>query len=390
MPLQVLIKRWIPARTIEIQKNIICVHVFEKAINEGLHSKTIQNEFEKAFPDFPHGYQLSSLNFSIEGSKALETLFSLYEEIAEQLSDRIYMQCHGDSAILLLLPLSDGDPEDFWEEPLRKLQEKLIDKYDLDSRISLSDRFEDYKRLAGAYSQIRSIELLSDSKTGAGVWRVKDFPKCSSSFALDFSSMQQFYDALYLGDYEATQSILDSNLQSIYSTGYADEVIIKQIFYNFRNILLRVTLENNASMDSIEIPGYEKSAPVRKLFCSLSQCCEQICTRNLTLRETSKARFSDSVCTYIRENFTNGDLYAKMVASHFGISETTLQKIVQSSTGKTFFEYVEDLRLEKAYQLLKTTSSTVNHIAGECGFSSQNSFYKAFKRRYHQSPGAVR
>jgi len=378
------------SQTIETQKDIIRMHVFEKALNEGLHSRMIQNDFEKAFPCFPKFYQLASLNFSIQGNNVLETLVYLNEDISEQLSDKIYMQSYGDSTIIFLLPLSAEQPEDFWVAPLKKLQCLLIDKYDLDSKISLSERFEDNKRLPEAYSQIRSIDLLSDRQNSAAVWQLKDFPKRSPNLALDFSSMQQLYDSLHLGDLDAAKSILDSNLQSIHSTGFVDEVIIKQIFYNFRNILLRVKLENYEYMNSIEIPAYEQSAHVRKLFQSLAQCCEEICTRNRKLRENSKAKFSDSVCEFIRENFSSEDMYAKMVASHFSISETTLQKIVQSSVGKTFFEYVEDLRLEKAYQLLKTTSLTVSRIAEESGFSSQNSFYKAFKRRFNHSPGSMR
>jgi len=83
-------------------------------------------------------------------------------------------------------------------------------------------------------------------------------------------------------------------------------------------------------------------------------------------------------------------LYAKMAASEFGISETTLQKVIRNATGKSFFEYVEDLRLEKAKNLLKTTDENINAISAACGFSSHNSFYKAFKRRYSMSPSAVR
>lgn len=378
------------ARTIEVQKNIIRVHVFEKALSEGLHSRSLQNDFIKEFSDFPKLYQIASLNFTYQGNEVLETLVSLYDEIFRQLSDKVYKQASGDSSIIMVLPLEEGSPEDFWVEPLEKLQSLLIDKYDMDFRISLSERFGDYRRLPEAYSQIRSIDMLSDRENSAAVCQLKDFPKNFPNYALDFSSMQQLYDALNLGDFEAARSILDSNLKSIHLTGYVDEVIIKQVFYNFRNILLRVKLENYENMNSVEIPVYEQSASVRNMFGGLSKCCSEICTVSRKVRETSKARFSESVCEFILENITNEELYAKMVANHFGISETTLQKIIHASVGKTFFEYVEDLRLEKAYQLLKTTSFTINHIACECGFSSQNSFYKAFKRRYHQSPGSIR
>lgn len=378
------------AQTIELQKDIIRIHVFEKALTDGLHSRSVQSEFAKAFSDFPPYYQLASLNFQIQEDNALEVLVSMYGEISGLLSDKVYAQTYGDSALVLLLPVCADTSEDFWETPLKSLHGFLTEKYDLDFRIALSERFEDSKRLPEAYSQLRSIELLSDGQSSASIWQLRDFPKHSPYLALDFSSMQLLYDVLHLGDMEAAQSILDANLQSIQANGYTDEVVIKQVFYNFRNILMRVKLENQDSMDSVSIPVYEQSSHVRKLFISLSRCCEEICTHIRKLRESSKTRFSDSVCAFILENFSNKDLYAKMVAGHFGISETTLQKIVQSATGKTFFEYIEGLRLEKAYHLLKTTSFTVSRVADDCGFSTQNSFYKAFKRHYHQPPGALR
>jgi AraC-like DNA-binding protein len=86
----------------------------------------------------------------------------------------------------------------------------------------------------------------------------------------------------------------------------------------------------------------------------------------------------------------NTNLYTKMVTNSFQISEYRLQTIVKKWTGKSFLEYVESKRMVHAKEMLLKTSKTISQISRECGYSLENSFYKAFRRFYRQSPGEMR
>lgn len=400
------------AQTIQSQQGIIRYHLFDKALTDGLHSQRQQEEFARHFPAFPRGYQLASILFDAEGCQPdsnaahpLRTacrngrgavLFALAGEVSAFLPPEVYVQFHEENSLILVLPMKDENTPS-WEDALTGLHSKLTGKYDMDFGICLSEYFTKCQQLAEAYSQLRSIDLSSggeiwghSSQPGCVVRRFCDLKSYSPSLSLDFGSMQQLYNVLRVGDIESARSILDTNLQSLFRSGYIDEVFVKQIFYNFRNILLRIKVENSSQMLDVVIPLYDAKADIRSLFSSLTACCEAICARIEKVREDDKNQFSEAVCSFIRQNITNQELYAKMVASNFGISETTLQKIIKTSTGKTFFEYVDEQRMELACSLLKTTAAPINCIAAQCGFSSPNSFYKAFKRRYGMSPGAAR
>lgn len=78
------------------------------------------------------------------------------------------------------------------------------------------------------------------------------------------------------------------------------------------------------------------------------------------------------------------------MTDHFNINENTLQAIVQKLTGKSFFEYIEYQRMKKAEQLIRYTSIPISDIFIQCGYSTHNSFYKAFKRYHGISPSAMR
>lgn len=93
-------------------------------------------------------------------------------------------------------------------------------------------------------------------------------------------------------------------------------------------------------------------------------------------------------------DFTNDHIFdinlcVTMLADEFSISENTLQKIFRKTTGKSFYEYVESIRLNHVYHLLKNSQIPISEIAEKSGFSSYNSMYKAFKRRFNISPGAI-
>ena len=96
------------------------------------------------------------------------------------------------------------------------------------------------------------------------------------------------------------------------------------------------------------------------------------------------------VMQYIDDNIQNSNLCVNTIIDKFDISGPTLQKIVKKAANTTFSGYVEAKRLSLAYMLLSSSNIGIQEIAERCGFSSSNSFYKVFKRKYTFSPSSVR
>lgn len=89
---------------------------------------------------------------------------------------------------------------------------------------------------------------------------------------------------------------------------------------------------------------------------------------------------------YIEEHIQDPALSNGALAKHLGISEVYLRKQFQARYHTTPKQYVLDLRIRKAKQLLVDTPFTVAAIAEECGFASPYHFCRAFKRRIGQTP----
>jgi len=95
------------------------------------------------------------------------------------------------------------------------------------------------------------------------------------------------------------------------------------------------------------------------------------------------------VLKYIRNNFTN-HITVDMIAEDLGISNGYLHKLVKDETGKTLIEIINNYRVEKAKQLIRTTSSALIDIAVECGFNNRQNFHHIFKKIAGMSPQEYR
>jgi transcriptional regulator GlxA family with amidase domain len=72
------------------------------------------------------------------------------------------------------------------------------------------------------------------------------------------------------------------------------------------------------------------------------------------------------------------------------ISPSRFRHLFKDYVGVSFHKYVISLRLERARHLLRTTSYTVERIAGMLGIQDLSHFARDFKRAYGISPGATR
>ncbi len=380
------------------QKEILRRDFFEKLLNEtNLPSPEGLADFQKFFPDFPDLFQIALIHLAANAADSLDIRVSrqvvLQQQIGNHFPADVYTHFLDTSSVVILLPVADsasaGAP-DKWFDLLCNLKQLNQSSGGLVLRIALSETFRGPVQLADAYRQARHILQLSGSDEAIQVWRLSNFPVSQARFPLDYSNLQQLYNALASGQIAAVDTIIQALIRRIREFGFADELIYQQIFYNLRGVLLSIKLEMIDILASAEIPVFNRNLDFMTQLADITASCRQICQLIKAHEPNAQDTFSDSVIRFINENLANQELYTKTVTQHFNIGVTTLQKILHSATGKPFFEYVEDHRIENAYQLLTSTNLSINEIAGQCGFASYNSLYKAFQRRYNISPGSIK
>lgn len=98
----------------------------------------------------------------------------------------------------------------------------------------------------------------------------------------------------------------------------------------------------------------------------------------------------DRIMCYMQEQFANPDLTVALIAEHFGLSLSYLSTVFKRQTGKGVLQYLHQLRIREAAQLLRETDLPVKTIAERVGYSSNSTLLRSFTRLTGLSPQAYR
>lgn len=98
----------------------------------------------------------------------------------------------------------------------------------------------------------------------------------------------------------------------------------------------------------------------------------------------------NEIFRFISENRESPDLCVKMVASQFNLSISNLSHRVKKATGRNVSDYITEMRMEYAHELLKNTDYNIQTIASMVGYTQASSFVSKFKKYYSITPAEYR
>lgn len=102
------------------------------------------------------------------------------------------------------------------------------------------------------------------------------------------------------------------------------------------------------------------------------------------------AQIISRVRKYIQHNFTSYDLSLDSVADILGINPSYLSSLFKKCTGVNFIDYISDLRIALAKELLEDPLRSAGEIAERAGYESASYFTRAFKKKTGMTPTEYR
>lgn len=97
----------------------------------------------------------------------------------------------------------------------------------------------------------------------------------------------------------------------------------------------------------------------------------------------------NKVCQYIQKH-SAGDISLQKIASLVNLSESAFCKFFKRTTGKTFSDYLVDIRVGHACHLLSESDDTISEVAYQTGFDSLTYFNRVFLRKKGLRPREFR
>ncbi|EPR10501.1 helix-turn-helix domain-containing protein [Ruminiclostridium papyrosolvens] len=101
--------------------------------------------------------------------------------------------------------------------------------------------------------------------------------------------------------------------------------------------------------------------------------------------DTNRAYILSNTIEFIRLNYTN-DIRMADIAAFCQCSESYISHIFKKSMNQNINQFINQVRIDKAKQLIAETSCSFLEISGRCGFSDPNYFSSVFKMHTGLSP----
>ena len=111
---------------------------------------------------------------------------------------------------------------------------------------------------------------------------------------------------------------------------------------------------------------------------------------SLEKNRPQEAAFMQKINTLIKVNIENEDFGTEELCKAMFLSRTQLFRKMKTIVKEAPANYIRNLRLQKAKELLETSDLTISEVAYKSGFQTINHFTKVFKEQYGIPPSVYR
>lgn len=237
---------------------------------------------------------------------------------------------------------------------------------------SLADEYSkcvsiaDYSFIIGRNSVIREDELNN---------LTEDFDVINYTLAFENKFKEYDFDSLYALLDELGQ--LRPKLEKIRT--------VQDYFYACLIVLFRYAQEQRIEfIDYDDIYGYVVCSDMNGIIEYIRKAINRF--ENVGIE---KSKDVEKVEKYILENYDK-DIKLKTVAEKFCFEYSYFSKMFVKNTGKTFKQYLTDIRLQKAYKLILNSNHSMSEIAQMVGYQSYDNFSRTFVQKYGKRPIEIR
>ncbi|MDD6483260.1 MAG: helix-turn-helix domain-containing protein [Clostridiales bacterium] len=112
-------------------------------------------------------------------------------------------------------------------------------------------------------------------------------------------------------------------------------------------------------------------------------------TENITTFDNASGHKLSNIAEYIQEHYTE-DLYLDNLAETFNTTPKYMSKAIKQQIGTSFKQYLTQLRIGKAKELLISDDVKIADVGVMSGFTNHSSFVRAFKQKTGISPSEYR
>ncbi len=302
--------------------------------------------------------------------------------------------------ILIVLVLENDDYQFYREQMksyVKRVRDELIRDADIEIQFALDElcsRFFDLTNSIQHELQILDLARINEECT-CEIWCEDIIEKQHGIFypkELEYKIINNAKDGNEERVADTLKNLQIENFIRRKLTPVMSKVFLNQLYGTLLRVMQEVSIEDeeiyqfgdslNSQNDIYRL--YDDS------FSFIVNSFIRICRVITAGKKNRSMRLMSEIREFIQRNYADNNLSLSVLADKFNYSPAYLSLFFKEQMGNNFSDYLEEVRMNHAEDLLMNSFMSVSEIAEAVGYNSANTFCRAFRRIYGMSPGQYR
>jgi two-component system response regulator YesN len=315
---------------------------------------------------------------------AVKNLFTCYD--FKVLIDEAHIYCYKNTFLCFLISARNINLDQL-KNAVQKTILEIFHKHKLScsAGISFCEKAVDIPHaFACALSALKQNIYSNDNAV-----YVANFNNPTSQLSFPFRLMDKIDNSMSVLDFSAASELLNNILNVIYYMKPDYQTLQKWILQILEVIKKHAThYQVNPKLYS---DFYDKLSTILyyRHFSSIRHDMEQLLASIVSViektNETKQNKRVQKILFYLNENYTR-DVSLDELSEKFGFNTSYISSLFKSETGINITDYLSNLRIDKAKDLLISTDMKINEIAHSLGYNNVNYFHRIFKKTIGITP----
>ncbi len=273
------------------------------------------------------------------------------------------------------------------EDIIRVLNEIKIEVQiliNLGVSIGLGGRFENIKDLSVSFREaIAALRYRCFTGYNSIIPREYVEPGNDITYRYPLEREELLVYTAVIGEYDYCLKLLDEIFESLKKSSDIKPKLLSQIVTD-----ILISINRNAIEQNLNITGINQFFPTSVVFEMktlddaynyLKNGLNNFCSYIINIRNEKETEIFNSAINYVNEKYYE-DINSKKIAALFNCSYEYFKKLFKKYSEINFSDYLTKIRIEKAKELILSSSVDDDIAALKVGYEDTNVFRAAFKR----------
>lgn len=237
-------------------------------------------------------------------------------------------------------------------------------------------------------------KLYQQSKINESIQMYKASPQVNSR-VYPYEKEKALITKLKTGDTEQAKALLNDLLGYVFFAEGNNFEVVKSRALELSSLLSRAAIEGGATSDSVLkvnnqfLMSLQNITDLDDLCYKLQETIDVFTDCMFNYIPSKGNEIIKKAIRYISQNFSR-NLTLDEVADHVHLNSAYFSTLFKQSTGSSFKEYLNMVRIEESKRLLSNTDYSIIDISLATGFEDQSYFSKVFKKYTGLTPKQYR